>query len=58
VTRIDPYDLGLGKNGANYVPLSPLSFIERAARVYPDQVATIHVLAVAARIGRHATRRA
>ena len=42
VTRIDPYDFGLGKNGANYVPLSPLSFLERAAFVYPDHVATIH----------------
>ena len=42
MTRIDPYDLGLGKNSANYVPLSPLSFIERAACVYPDRVATIH----------------
>jgi hypothetical protein len=42
VTRIDPYDFGLDKNGANYVPLSPLSFLERAASVYPDHVATIH----------------
>jgi len=42
VTHIDPYDLGLDKNGANYVPLSPLSFIERAAFVYPNHIAVIH----------------
>src|ERR1700686_2986999 len=42
VTHIDPYDLGLDKNGADYVPLSPLSFIERAAFVYPNHIAVIH----------------
>ena len=37
-----PYNLGLDKNPANYVPLSPLSFLRRAADVYPDRVAVIH----------------
>ncbi|MCA9996291.1 MAG: acyl-CoA synthetase [Anaerolineales bacterium] len=38
----NPYTLGLDKNGANYVPLSPLTFIERAAAVYPQKTAVIH----------------
>jgi len=37
-----PYDVGLEKNAANYVPLTPLTFIERSAYVYPDRVAVIH----------------
>lgn len=28
--------------GANFVPLSPLSFIERVAKVYPDRISVIH----------------
>jgi fatty-acyl-CoA synthase len=36
------YEQDLGKNPANYAPLTPLSFIERAASVYPDRVAVIH----------------
>src|SRR5580698_8300503 len=42
MTGINPYDFGLEKNSANYVPLSPLSFIKRAALVYPNRVALIH----------------
>ncbi len=37
-----PLDSDLGQNPANYVPLTPLSFIARAADVYPDRVAVIH----------------
>ena len=36
------YLTGLDKNGANYTPLSPLSFIERASYVYPDRLAVVH----------------
>jgi len=36
------YDQDLDKNPANYVPLSPISFLTRAARVYPNRVAIIH----------------
>jgi len=39
---MNPYNLGLDKNPANYVPLSPLSFLRRAAEVYPDRPAVIH----------------
>ncbi|HEX3504617.1 MAG TPA: acyl-CoA synthetase [Xanthobacteraceae bacterium] len=37
-----PYDIGLDRNAANFQPLTPLSFLERAAEVYPDQTAIIH----------------
>jgi len=33
---------GLDRNPANHVPLSPLSFIERTALVYPTRTAVIH----------------
>jgi fatty-acyl-CoA synthase len=36
------YDLGLDKNPANYVPLTPVSFIARSAAVYPDHVSTVY----------------
>jgi fatty-acyl-CoA synthase len=36
------YSTGLDKNPANYTPLSPLTFIERAASVYPDRCALIY----------------
>ena len=38
----NPYDADLAKNPANYVPLSPLGFLERAASVHPDRVGVIH----------------
>jgi fatty-acyl-CoA synthase len=37
-----PYDVGLDRNAANFQPLTPLSFLARAAEVYPDQTAIIH----------------
>jgi len=39
---VSVYDRDLGKNEANYVALSPLTFLERSASVYPDRVALIH----------------
>jgi len=36
------YDQHLDRNSANYAPLSPLSFIERSAEIYPDYLAVIH----------------
>jgi len=36
------YSTGLDKNPANYTPLSPLTFIERAASVYPHRCALIY----------------
>jgi 3-(methylthio)propionyl---CoA ligase len=37
-----PYDIDLDRNPANFQPLSPLSFLERAAQVFPDHTAIIH----------------
>ncbi|MBV1730825.1 MAG: acyl-CoA synthetase [Hydrogenophaga sp.] len=36
------YDQDLPRNEANYAPISPLSFIERTAEVYPDRLAIVH----------------
>jgi fatty-acyl-CoA synthase len=36
------YDEALGKNQANHAPLTPLTFIERAAYVYPDRLSVVH----------------
>ncbi|MGB1329124.1 MAG: acyl-CoA synthetase [Candidatus Puniceispirillaceae bacterium] len=38
----NPYDIGLDQNPANYQPLTPLTFLERAAMVFPNQTAVIH----------------
>src|SRR5205823_434847 len=38
----DPYEAGLDKNPANYVPLSPIGFLRRSAAVYPQRTAVIH----------------
>ena len=37
-----PYDLDLARNPANFQPLTPLTFLERAARVFPNQTAIVH----------------
>ena len=37
-----PYDTDLGKTRANYQPLTPLVFLERAASTFPDHAAIIH----------------
>src|SRR3954463_2342509 len=36
------YDIGLDKTPANYVALSPLSFIARSAAVYPNHVSAVY----------------
>ncbi|MCD8514573.1 MAG: acyl-CoA synthetase [Burkholderiaceae bacterium] len=38
------FDQHLPRNAANFVPLSPLDFLERAAMVYPDRLALVHGL--------------
>ncbi len=37
----NPYANGLDKNPANYVPLSPLTFLERSAFIYPKRISVI-----------------
>ena len=39
---VSPYASGLGKTAANHRPLTPLSFLDRAAAVFPDRIAWIH----------------
>ena len=36
------YEQNLVANKANFTPLSPLSFIARASKVYPNSIAVIH----------------
>jgi fatty-acyl-CoA synthase len=36
------YDVDLERNAANFQPLTPLTFLDRAAAVYPDQTAIVH----------------
>jgi fatty-acyl-CoA synthase len=36
------YETGLERNPANYVPVTPLSFLQRAAAVYPNRPAIVH----------------
>ncbi len=36
------YDQDLAQSGANFAPLTPISFLRRAAAVYPDKTAIIH----------------
>ena len=36
------YEQGLDKNPANFSPITPLSFIERTAKIYPNKTAVIH----------------
>src|SRR6185369_7667957 len=37
-----PYESGLDKNAANYAALTPVSFLAKAAYVYPARTAVIH----------------
>ena len=37
-----PYDTELNRNPANFQPLTPLGFLERAAAVFPNRTAIIH----------------
>ena len=36
------YDTNLDKNNANYVPLTPLTFLKRAKEIYPNYEAVIY----------------
>ncbi len=41
-TGVSPFTRGLEKNAANFAALSPLSFLARAADVFPEVTAIIH----------------
>lgn len=38
----NPYNTDLDRNPANFQPLTPLTFLERAASVFPEKIAIIH----------------
>ena len=38
----NPFETGLDRNAANHVPLTPLSFLERTAAVFPTRTSVIH----------------
>ena len=40
--QLGVFDAGLARNNANTAPLTPVTFLRRAAAVYPDKVAVIH----------------
>jgi fatty-acyl-CoA synthase len=42
MTDNNAYLVGLDRNQANYTPLTPLTFIERAAYVHPDHLSVVH----------------
>ncbi|MFJ7439412.1 acyl-CoA synthetase [Methylorubrum thiocyanatum] len=42
MARATIYDRDLDRNPANYQPLTPLTYLDRAARTFPDHVAVIH----------------
>ena len=42
MTAISIYDQELSRNAANHEQLTPLSFLRRAASLYPDNEAIVH----------------
>ncbi|MDO7577666.1 MAG: acyl-CoA synthetase [SAR86 cluster bacterium] len=42
VAMNNPYNTNLDRNPANFQPLTPLTFLERAASVYPNHTAIVH----------------
>src|ERR1700751_1314199 len=44
MTSVDtnPFESGLDKNAANYVPLTPIGFLRRSASVYPARLPAGH----------------
>ena len=42
MSKANAYARDLDRNPANYVPLTPLSFIARTAHVWPERLAIVH----------------
>ena len=38
----NPYEQDLDRQPANFQPLTPITYLERAARTYPDHLAIVH----------------
>ena len=41
MTETSPFEAGLERGPANFQPLTPLGFLERAASVYPERTAVV-----------------
>lgn len=42
MTTASPYARDLGRNAANHVPLTPVTYLERAAAIWPERTAVVH----------------
>jgi fatty-acyl-CoA synthase len=42
VTAVNPYESDLDRNAANYVALTPLTFLERSSAIWPTKTAIVH----------------
>jgi fatty-acyl-CoA synthase len=42
ITADNPYTAGLERDPANFIALSPLTFLERAASIWPERTAIVH----------------
>lgn len=42
MTQSNIYETDLDQTSANHEPLSPISFLRRAAEVYPERIAVVH----------------
>ncbi len=42
IEHLNPFEINLDRVGANFEPLSPLSFLARTADTYPDRLAVVH----------------
>jgi len=40
--RANPFERDLDRNAANFAPLTPLSFIDRTASIWPEQTSIVH----------------
>ncbi len=39
---MNPYEVNLDQTPANYQPLTPVTYLERSAKIFPDRIAIIH----------------
>ncbi|NLH82679.1 MAG: AMP-binding protein, partial [Phyllobacteriaceae bacterium] len=42
VTARNPYETDLDRNAANFVALTPLTFLERSSAIWPNKIAIVH----------------
>jgi fatty-acyl-CoA synthase len=42
MTELSPFERDLDRNAANFTALTPLSFLDRTASIYPDRLAVVH----------------